>query len=57
MDLMINEQLKREPLPLPTLRINPNIKTLEDIENWVTVDDFVIDDYQHHPAIQYPFSV
>lgn len=57
MDLMINEQLKREPLPLPTLEINPDIKTLEDIETWVTVDDFVVNNYQHHEAIKYPFSV
>lgn len=57
MDLMINEQLKREPLPLPTLKINPDIKTLEDIETWVTVDDFVVEGYQHHDPIKYPFSV
>jgi thymidylate synthase len=56
MELM-KEQLQREPLPLPTLKINPDIKSLEDIENWVTVDDFTVEGYQHHDPIKYPFSV
>lgn len=50
-------QLKRAPLPSPTLKINPDIKTLQDIETWVTMDDFELEGYQYHPAIQYPFSV
>jgi len=50
-------QLVREPLNLPTLRINPEIKTLEDLETWVTLDDFELLDYEHHPAIKYEFSV
>ena len=50
-------QLKREPYPLPKLKINPEIKTLEDIENWVTLDDFELVGYRHHPAIHYAFSV
>lgn len=56
-ELMRDVQLKREPLPLPTFKINPDIKTLEDLETWVTVDDFEVEGYQHHDAIQYPFSV
>lgn len=55
-DLM-REQLKREPFELPRLIINPDIKTLEDIETWVTVDDFIVEGYSHHEPIQYPFSV
>lgn len=55
--LMRDVQLKREPLPLPTFKINPDIKTLEDLETWVTVDDFEVEGYQHHDPIQYPFSV
>lgn len=50
-------QLKREPYPAPTLNINPDIKSLQDIETWVTLEDFELQDYQYHPAIQYPFSV
>ena len=54
---MQNVQLKRFPFPLPTLEINPDIKSLEDIETWVTVDDFKVHGYQHHEKISYPFSV
>lgn len=57
LDLMRNVQLKREPYDSPTLVINPDIKTLEDIETWVTLDDFELKDYQCHAAIAYPFSV
>ncbi|MCL5050713.1 thymidylate synthase [Aliidiomarina maris] len=49
-------QLKREPFPSPQLHINPKIKTLKDIETWVTVDDFSVTGYQHHDPIKYPFS-
>lgn len=55
--LMRDVQLKRTPFPSPKLFINPEIKTLEDIETWVTMDDFALQDYEYHPAIQYPFSV
>lgn len=57
LDLMQNVQLKREPFPAPKLIINPDIKTLEDLETWVTVDDFKLEGYQHHEPIAYPFSV
>jgi thymidylate synthase len=50
-------QLTREPKTLPKLRINPNIRSLEDLETWVTVDDFELDGYEPHPAIKYEFSV
>ncbi len=50
-------QLIREPMPSPYLLINQEIKTLEDLETWVTVDDFNLDGYDHHPAIKYEFSV
>ncbi|MOA61487.1 Thymidylate synthase 1 [compost metagenome] len=50
-------QLSREPFPLPTLNINPDIKTLHDLETWVTVDDFEVVGYQHYKPIRYPFSV
>lgn len=50
-------QLIRDPLPLPKLLINPDIKALGDLESWVTIDDFHLDNYEHHPAIKYEFSV
>lgn len=57
LELMRDVQLKREPYPLPTLKINPEIKTLKDIETWVTMDDFEVEVYQFHDPIAYPFSV
>lgn len=57
LDLLRDVQLEREPFPSPTLRINPDIKSLEDLETWVTLDDFELHNYEHHPAIKYPFSV
>lgn len=56
-ELMRDVQLRREPLPLPTLKINPDIKTLQDLETWVTTADFEVEGYEHHEAIAYPFSV
>ncbi|MGB0445755.1 MAG: thymidylate synthase [Pseudomonadales bacterium] len=55
--LMRDVQLKREPFASPTLNINPDIKTLEDLETWVTVDDFEVVGYESHPPIAYQFSV
>lgn len=57
LELMRDVQLNREPFPSPQLHINPDIKTLEDIETWVTTDDFEVTDYEYHEAIKYPFSV
>ena len=57
LELMRDVQLQREPYPPPKLHINPEIKTLEDVETWVTMDDFEVTDYQHHEPISYPFSV
>ncbi|CAM3902370.1 thymidylate synthase [Rheinheimera salexigens] len=55
--LLQDVQLKREPLPLPRLHLNPKIKTLQDIETWVTTADFELEGYQSHEAISYPFTV
>ncbi len=57
LELMRDVQLKREPYSPPKLHINPKIKTLKDVETWVTMDDFEVTDYQHHEPITYPFSV
>jgi thymidylate synthase len=57
LELMRDVQLKREPYPSPKLIINPDIKSLEDLETWVTMDDFQVEGYQHHEPIAYPFSV
>lgn len=49
-------QLEREILAQPTIDINPDIKTLVDLEN-ATLDDFKITYPEFHPPIKYPFAV
>lgn len=55
--LLRDVQLTRTPFAAPKLIINPKIKSLEDLETWVTMDDFEVIGYEHHEAIKYPFSV
>ncbi|MEL0659761.1 thymidylate synthase [Psychromonas arctica] len=57
LELMQDVQLKREPFESPQLKINPKITSLEDLETWVTMDDFEVVGYQCHDPIKYPFSV
>lgn len=57
LELMRDVQLKRKPYPHPKIIMNPDIKTLEDVETWVTPNDFILEGYQHHDPIDYPFSV
>lgn len=49
----VKEQLSREPLPLPTLWINPDIK---DITKF-TMEDFRLDGYNYHPPIKANMAV
>ena len=53
---LMQEQIRRVPFEPPTLTINPDIKTFEDIETWVTPNDFIVEGYQYHPPIKYPFT-
>ena len=46
-------QLSREPRALPTLRLNPNVRSLFDF----TYDDIVIENYDPHPLIKAPVAV
>jgi len=57
LELMRDVQLKRKAFTPPELWINPEIKTLDDIETWVSTDDFKANDYQFHPPIAYAFAV
>lgn len=57
LELMRDVQLKREPFAPPRLEINPDIKSLDDLETWVSTDDFKVVDYQYHDPIKYPFAV
>ena len=48
-----DEQLSRAPFPLPTMRLNPDVKDLFAF----SFDDFEILDYRHHPHIKAPVAV
>lgn len=48
-----DEQLSRDPLPLPTMKLNPAIDNIFDF----TFDDFHLDNYQFHPHIKAPVAV
>ncbi len=47
----LREQLKREPYPLPTLTIA--VKPMAEL----TVDDFILENYQFHPFIKFDIAV
>ena len=50
--VQIQEQTLRTPLfPFPTVEINKDIHTMEDIEA-LTVDDFTVSGYRSHPRIK-----
>jgi thymidylate synthase len=46
-------QLSRAPFPLPVLRINPEVKDIFEFR----YEDFVLENYQSHPAIKAPVAV
>ena len=47
------EQLSREPLSLPTMKINPDVKDLFEF----TFEDFTLEGYEAHPNIKAPIAV
>lgn len=49
----VKEQLSREVRPLPTFKLNPNVK---DIFSF-TIDDFTFEGYDPHPTIKAPVAV
>ncbi|MEK7228123.1 MAG: thymidylate synthase [Patescibacteria group bacterium] len=49
----VNLQLSRQPFPLPTMRINPEVKNIFDFK----YEDFTLENYQCHPAIKAPIAV
>jgi thymidylate synthase len=56
----VEEQLSRDPLPLPTLKIADDFDLMERLDNGFRMDDaalFTLEGYNHHPAIKAPMAV
>ena len=51
----VKEQLSREPKKLPKL-VMPNIDSIDSLNNY-SVDDFVLDGYESHPALKAPMAI
>jgi len=49
----VKDQLARNPLPLPQLKLNPDIKNIDDFK----MEDIELVNYEHHPAIKAPMAV
>jgi len=49
----VNEQLSRQPRPLPKMKLNPEVNNIFNF----TIDDFELVDYDPHPAIKAPIAV
>jgi len=49
----VDLQLGRAPLPLPTLRLNPSVKSIDDFR----YEDISLEGYESHPGIAAPVAV
>ena len=49
----VNLQLSREARPYPTMKINPEVKSIFDF----TFEDFTVEGYEPHPGIKAPVAI
>ncbi len=49
----VHLQLSRKPFPLPTMKLNPEVKDIFGFK----YEDFTLENYQFHPAIKAPVAV
>ena len=49
----VETQLARDPHPLPTMTLNPEVKSIFDFD----YEDFELNNYRYHPAIKAPIAV
>ena len=51
----VREQISREPFDLPTL-VMPKLSSLDDLSS-CSIDDFKLNNYEHHPAIKAKMAI
>lgn len=49
----VDLQLGRDPFPLPTMKLNPDVKDIFSFR----FEDFTLENYQSHPSIKAPVAV
>ena len=50
---VLKKQILQVPFESPTLYLNPNIKNFDDFK----IRDFILDNYQHHPSLDFEVAI